>query len=306
MKGRLFEQTNGTSVVPATQKSPYNFFADIGQRSFVLVTNATLSRPGGATEGLRFDGDYLNVEGNFNDETSLNTAYPAGTYNLTVNTVHDGTRVLPLTLPANNFPSAPRVINFAAAQSINPTQAFTLIWDAFIGGTTNDLVFVGIRELLGPDYDREIIYSPEHDEPGALNGTNNSFVIPANTLPPGRKFEIVVTFVKIAQTDTNTYPGARGLGGFLSETMVYGYTTGETIKPKFQSASYNPFGQFFQFEVTGETDVQYTIEYSDDLKIWHPLQTWSAFDGRFQQSDFTVGANRRFYRVREGWQSSQP
>lgn len=310
-KAREFEQTNATAVLPRTGKSPYYFFAEIGQSSFVMVTNATLLRPGGATDVLGFDGDYYEMESGFADEASLNAAYPQGAYTLTANTVHDGTRALPLTLPANNFPNAPRVSNFAAAQAINPAQPFTLTWDAFSGGTTNDFIMIEIRELIDPDYDRDMWQSPDIGEPGQLNGLSNSVVIPANTFPPGRKFEIMVMFAKLSQVDTNTYPGARGIAAFTSETILYGFTTGATIKPKFQSYSFNQVGSFFQYRVTGERGLMYTVESSEDMINWWSISTqtaWtvgSAWEGSFQNTD-SLGTARRFYRVREGSNPMQP
>lgn len=54
-----------------------------------------------------------------------------------------------MSLPAYPQPNAPQVSNFDAAQSINPSQPFTLTWDAFIGGAlTCPKIGLGLYKLL--------------------------------------------------------------------------------------------------------------------------------------------------------------
>ena len=67
-------------------------------------------------------------------------------------------------------PNPPHISNFVAAQSVNATQAFTLNWDVFVGGTTTDYVYV----VVGANNTWQ---TPSPGAPGALNGTATSVTI---------------------------------------------------------------------------------------------------------------------------------
>ena len=139
----------------------------------------------------------------------------------TVVTAHDGTKTLTLNLPTTQFPNAPHVSNFSAAQSISSAADFTLIWDPFVGGTTNDFIQVSVAGLDGTERFR----TPDIGFSGAPNGTATSIIIPANTTAPGQTYHVELSFYKITTRDPTNYPGALGVVGFGSRTKLSVSTT---------------------------------------------------------------------------------
>src|SRR6266536_766184 len=92
----------------------------------------------------------FDFQAKFTTLAALNTAAPSGSYQMVIRAVHDGTRTITLPLNGDVYPGTdPHVSNFTAAQTINPAGAFTLMWDAFNGGTTNDFVQVMIVDASG-------------------------------------------------------------------------------------------------------------------------------------------------------------
>src|SRR5207244_10501443 len=66
--------------------------------------------------------------------------------------------------------------------------------------------------------------SPDLGATGALNGTATSVVIPANTLAASQSYSLNLTFAKILNRDTTSYPGATGVSGYFKETQVLAMT----------------------------------------------------------------------------------
>jgi hypothetical protein len=105
---------------------------------------------------------------------AFETAFPQGTYTFYVSATASN-QTVPVVLPAGLAQSnPPHITNFVAAQSVSATQAFTLGWDAFAGGTTTDFVVVAIGGNAWK--------TPDFGAAGALNGTATSVTIPANSL----------------------------------------------------------------------------------------------------------------------------
>jgi hypothetical protein len=148
----------------------------------------------------------------------FDTCFPNGTYTFVMSTKHDGVRTVPLTLTGNDYPNAPQVSNYAALQSLDPTQEFTLQWLPFNGGGTQDYIAVRI-DAYDPVFQTGFPGSPI-----ALNGRATSVTIPANTLPAGANCILYLWFVKIVDINSTTYPGAIGYTGY-GQTLVVSFTT---------------------------------------------------------------------------------
>ena len=87
----------------------------------------------------------------------------------------------------------------AVAQTINPTQPFTLTWDAFSGGTSADYISVGVD-----DQDSDTIFkTADLGSPNALKGTATSVVIPAGTLQAGSNYNATIGFFHGVITERN-------------------------------------------------------------------------------------------------------
>jgi hypothetical protein len=157
----------------------------------------------------------------------FDSCFPNGTYTFVMSTKHDGVLIVPLTLTGNDYPNAPQVSNYAALQSLDPTQEFTIQWLPFNGGETQDYIAVGI-EASDPVFQTGLFGTPI-----ALNGRATSVTIPANTLPAGAKCELILWFVKFVDINSTTYPGAVGYTGY-GQTLVVPFTT-KGMAPPIQS-----------------------------------------------------------------------
>ena len=119
-------------------------------------------------------------------------------------------------------PPAPTLLNYAGAQTINPSNNFTLQWGPFAGGNANDFIHVRIDSTTGTVF--RTAFAPSL--PGALNGFSNSVVIPSNTLPAGRALSGRIIFSKVAPTNVPAYPAVTGALIYYTQTEFFLTTTG--------------------------------------------------------------------------------
>ena len=248
----------------------------------------------------------FDFEAEYNFQADLDQFFADGDYTITFNTVHNGTQTVTLSLAGASLPNAPTVSNFGAAQAVDSTQPFTLTWEAFVGGTVDDLIQVEIERDFGLGSE-EVFESPEPGEPGALDGTATSITIPEKTFAPGRSYEVQVTFIKVLDTDTSL-PEVTALARFVSETELELKAAGELIRPSLEALGFT--NNQFQLRLKGEREIPYTIESTSSLS--NPSWAWTeslqpttpvATNAFMAQADFSViGASEtmRFYRVKEG------
>lgn len=297
IKQANYQQTSPTTVVAATNEPPFVFGAFIPLNAPATVTNATFTGGQGLT--MEFEGDEWAGHYGATTLTQLDTAFPAGTYSFTIYAVHDGMRQVSLNLPVTSLPNAPRLINYTAAQAIDPNAPFTLTWQPFGGATTNDRIEVEIEYLSPWGGRRTVFTSPDPLGPNALSGTATSLQIPAGTLSPGRSFQAWIAFIKVVATNTTSYPGALGIVAFGANTTVPIATTGQPLRPALRNMQY--LGNRMRFEVTGEKYTPCTVEFTRDFRQWWPLRSDWNDTGTLVFEDWNLDASHRFYRVREGW-----
>jgi hypothetical protein len=226
--------------------SPYRSGAAAGPAASGSITNGSISGPGTIVSApLTFNSfnGWFDVTLKWPSLAVMDAATPAGAYTMTIDTLHDGQRILPLNLPAEtsaSFPPAPHLSNWAAAQSIDPTRDFTLTWDLFRGGTANDYILV----VLGDQATGAILFrTPDFFQPGALNGTTTGVTLPAATLQPGKTYAVEIEFYKIVSVNKTSYPGVPGIVAFQSYTD-FNITTTATATPA-------QFGFGFRFFASG-------------------------------------------------------
>ncbi|MCX7916349.1 MAG: hypothetical protein N3A53_08630 [Verrucomicrobiae bacterium] len=135
---------------------------------------------------------------------------------------HDGTRTATVNFASTVFPNPPQVLNWSAAQAIDPNANFVLTWSNFVGGTVNDFIQLEIYA----SNDQTVFATPGFGHPGALNGTNTSVLIPANTLGLGTNYTALLTFAKLISINTNDYPGAVGVAACVADTEFDLHTAG--------------------------------------------------------------------------------
>jgi murein DD-endopeptidase MepM/ murein hydrolase activator NlpD len=227
-KGLQFIQTNSSASVPASD-TPVMSDLEVQKSSSGSVVSASVQLPGGGSRTL-YESPWENIfQTNewFATTNALNATYQNGTYNFIINGVNDGISTASVSLSSSPYPNAPHVSNWTTAQSIVATNAFTLIWDAFSGGTTNDFIQVTIENPGG----YSLFWTPNVGMPGALNGTNTSITIPAYTLTPGITYDVRLTFARPVSINTTGYPGAIGSAAYFSMTE----TTIATTNPNADS-----------------------------------------------------------------------
>jgi hypothetical protein len=143
----------------------------------------------------------------------LNSLFPAGVYNLQIDSDNDLFTPVQLTLGAPVFPTeVPHISNFDAAQTIDPTSDFSLSWDAFASPGGEDHVEVEISDS------GETIFT--------ASATDNGVTIPAGLLEADSSYDGVIRFVHQTSTDNSSYPGATGSTGFYNQTQ-FTLSTGE-------------------------------------------------------------------------------
>jgi len=206
-KGQFFLQDSTNTPSLDTNDSPYIFSAAaMPAFDIAAITNGTVQPPAGPL--ITLAPDYF--EDLFDTQAAMDAAYPNGSYVFKLYTIHEGIRTATNVLTGNAYPNTPRVSNFSEAQVINATNDFLLTWDAFAGGTVTDFVRVDFGYGLG---------SPDYGQPGALNGTNKSFLIPAGTLNQGQPYDARLLFGKITALNSNAYPGVPGVSMFYKATL---------------------------------------------------------------------------------------
>jgi hypothetical protein len=211
-KGQLFLQESSGPPVPRLV-SPFAMRAQI-----IVVSNgvnsAQFSIPARGSRPLSpLAKGYSEYNERHSSLTSLNNNIPNGTYTFSFMTIHDGITNQNLSLNSFAVPSAPQVANFTAAQSIDATSPFTLIWGALSGASTNDLVIFSAEGSTGVVFSTSFIPGASN----ALNGAATSLEIPANRLPAGRTLVGRLIYFKIAQFNY-AYSNAVGYVGNFSQT----------------------------------------------------------------------------------------
>lgn len=168
-------------------------------------------------------------------QDALDATFPNGAFRIVTQTVNDGSRTGNLTVSGNDYPAPPNLQNFAGAQSIDASAPFALQWNAFVGGTTSDFIFVQIENSQGRVFSTGVFPG----DPGALNGTATSVLLPAGTLEPGHAYIGRIAFHKFTLINQGEYPGALGTGGYFTQTDFYLTTAGpgDTTPPSLAGTS---------------------------------------------------------------------
>ncbi len=289
VKGTSYRQT-GAGAPVLVDGTPYalQIFADASDGG---LPSASVKLPTGTTQPfVSNDGDF-GILALYPSVAALDVAYPPGSYSITLNTAHNGTQVVTLPLPSSLFPNAPQWLNFAAAQGVDPTLAFPINWNPFIGGRTNDFIQIQINTPTGDT----VFESPQPGQPGALNGTATSATIPANSLSPGETYQASLLFARILGTSTSY---SLGFSAYFSQTDASLVTTGSTVPPTLTVTQTGP--SQWHLHANGLPGRNYLIESTSSLAPPYTWQPMVNFNGSSAGFDFTDGIlhTQNFYRVR--------
>jgi hypothetical protein len=215
-----------TSAGPVPKGNPARFFTQVALSQTNSATNATVQfLPSGSVIPLTLSVggkagvlDTFSFQAKFASQSALDAAYPNGNYQMIIHAVHDGTKSSTLALNGNGYPASEPFItnpfdtNFSAVVVTNPAAPFTLTWAPLTGGTSNDFLQVTLAN------GSTIIQTPAPGQPGALNGTATSLVLPANALPSGLGSLGSLVFAKVVQLNSTAYPGVPGFAAYYAQT----------------------------------------------------------------------------------------
>ena len=272
IKYYLYSQTSAAAPIPSTN-APYLLGATTVLASNRSATSITVTLP---TAGVSNLTDNVSAPANWNfisfdtNQTRFETTFPQGSYSFYVQAAASNQTLavsLPLDMPQ---PNAPHVTNYTAAQAINPTAAFTLGWDPFIGGAgASNLVL-----LLITSSGTNVFATGTPGMSNALAGTAVTATIPANTLPPGGTFSATLYFYHTFQVTNNPVNASSTFR--VSGTQFTVATTGGTsgplrfINPRVSNGT-------LLVDVTCSLGQTFTILSSSDPTLpiaqWTPLLT---------------------------------
>jgi hypothetical protein len=111
VKVQEFAQTNDSA--PSLEgATPFSFYCFAETTAPGLITNAFVQLPGGGSRAIESDDpEYYEFKEHFSSLAELNSTYGAGVYTLNIESVNDGTSVVPLTVPADAYPNTPQITN---------------------------------------------------------------------------------------------------------------------------------------------------------------------------------------------------
>ncbi len=262
-----YDQFSGGAPILATS-NVYFFIADVEAPASRNLASATLAIPGGAVktlQGFPFIGPtnfFLAVFSN--NLAQLQSSFPAGGYTFTLQ-ASGSNQAVAVTLPAISFPEAPTFANYAAAQTVNPTQPFSIQFNA--GGLATNYVFVQVNELVSGN---TVFESPDFGIAGALTGTSNNVLLAAGILQAGRTYELSI---QRWSAYTNSVPGAVSVAGFGTSTRSLLRTTGGAADYIVRLAGPAFSGNTFSVRASLATNATYHFERTVDFTNWTSLSS---------------------------------
>jgi len=289
----FYNQTN-TAAPVLDPEFPYNFGASTILASNRTANTITVTLPTGSISNLvpnPFRPELYSLFATRTNLTTFNATFPSGNYVFNVLATASNQNVtvnLPTSLAQ---PAAPRIANFAAAQSVVATQSFQLTWDAFPGGTTADRIWVDVGGVFR---------TPDFDAPGALNGTATSVTIPANTLQPNSNYVTTLSFYRPVTTSNASFTTVAYRASITEFELITssGVPSGPLV---LTNAGWS--GGRFNFDVRSAAGQTFTILYSSNLlsSQWYPLVTTNSPTGTLRVGDPRSTTNRvLLYRARNG------
>ncbi len=205
-------------------------------------------------------GEYLFIA-NETNSAQFESVFPEGDYVFDARSSSANEQVT-VTLPASMpQPNAPHVSNYDAAQSMNPSQDFTVNWDPFVGGTATDYI------LLTVGY--HAFQTPSPGTNGLLNGMATSATIPAGTLVPNSNYVAQLIFFHTTGTSNATY----STGAYRATVTQFHINTSGTGSPAPLISSPIWSGGALSFDVATSPGTALKVLFSADIS--QPTAQWT-------------------------------
>ena len=148
------------------------------------------------------------------NQTTFDTTFPLGNYVFNVTPAQQVT----VNLPNFSQPNIPVVGNYNAAQAIDPSQPFTLMWNTYSNAAGKDWILLSISAASGG----ALFSTPLFDQPGSLSGSATGVTIPAGVLPANSTNTV---FLGFAHTTSVTNSGNVSLAVVATVTLFAIRTT---------------------------------------------------------------------------------
>lgn len=299
-KSYSYDQTS--AAAPTLQTDfPFGFIGGTILSSNRTATNITLTIPvtGGVSNLTKSPlspevWTFYNVSTN---QTTFEATVPQGNYAFTVKATTSN-QTVNVNFPSSMAqPNAPHVANYAAAQTVDPSKAFVLQWDAFTSATSTDFVQVIVSSGA-----TNVFQTGDYTGTNALAGTAVSVSIPAGTLKTNLTYDGQIMFVR-ASFNTNN-PGyvtsaARATVTYFSLTTVGGATGSLIFTNVLKSAG------SIGMDVLCTSGQTFTLLSSTNVALpvaqWTSLLTTNPTGSRVHYVDPQPATNRmKFYRARSG------
>jgi hypothetical protein len=302
-KIEAFRQLDAVNQILDTNYGPFIGRAGIIQSSPDSVPIANLDLPTGGVRGFPPGGSGIELfySDLYPSQAAFDAVYTNGNYTFAIATVHDGFQFPVLAMPVAVYPVAPRLGNFAAAQAITPTNAFTLQWSDPPDATTNDTIWVWITDASG-----NTVFStpyPPTNYPACLPGTATSAVVPANTLRLGSAYTGFIAFFRVNGVNTTSYAGALGMT-LVAVVTDFPLVTPSSTPPPVLSQPTRISGTQFGFLLSGTSGQNYTVLASTNsalhLSNWFPVLTTNLSCSSVFIPDCQATNKQRYYRVKVG------
>ncbi len=293
-RANLYDQSSIAQPAPDPVE-PYLFIASTSLASNQTANSVTLTLPNAAVSNLEQNPtapEDWNF-GTFSTNASvLDTNFPPGTYTFTIN-AGASNQTVEVNFPGSlSQPDAPHVNNFAALQSVDSTQPFTLQWDEFAGGTSTDYIVVTVATVW---------QTPNPGSSNALSGTATSVTIPAGTLAPGETYTASVGFSHNIFLTNGTYTTEV----YRATDTTFSLTTAAAATTPIVLTNVVLSGGALGFDVltsSGQTvTVLSTTNLATPLPSWSVRQTFTNPGTSFHFTDPQPTTNQAtFYRARSG------
>jgi hypothetical protein len=282
----LYDQ-NGPGAPTLDPNAPYTVSAELSLISNLSASAVSLSLPTSAVSNLTELTSQLFITAYATNElTAFQTAWPNGDYVFSVTgaaPISQATVAWTLTQP-----NAPQVVNYAAAQAVDPTKAFTLTWDAFTDPVSQSQIELDIdyNSCAGTGFFTN------------LPSTATSTTIPAGILESNTSYTNAVLFFVNALAITNTSPKYQTTGTRSTATFFTLTTIGGAASSPIHLTNAVWSGVDFTFNLSSSPGKPITVQYSTTLKSnnWANLMTITNVSGLVSITD-TPPKTLRFYRA---------
>ncbi len=291
--GRFFNYVqNSTGPAGLDADLPVAFGATTTLSSNRTATQIVLTVPGQSSTNLQqtiFQPEFWSLFAPETNPALAEVRFPAGSYTFIVVAANSNQQVTLNLANSSAQPNAPHLSDYAGAQSIDPTQPYTLRWDAFLNGTAADY----IKVQIGDNFE-----TPDYGSAGALNGLARSVVVPAGVLTAGQSYDAAVDFFRVSQVISNA--SYRAMAYRISSTHF-------TVQAASGSSSslvltnLGRSGGTFSFDVVSKPGQAFTVEASTSLStpLWAPVVSTNSASGRVRITDpASFALPTRFYRAR--------